>query len=1363
MKALLIRNDSWSYVIGETIKPDIVEGDDSSVIAQKEWVRNDLKALSDIILSIGGSELKHIKSCKTSKEAWETLKSTYHSKGPARMATLLKKLTLHRMENNGEVREHVNEFFDTADKLGEMDVDINPKLLTMMLLLSLPPSFENFRCAIESRDTLPSPEELRVKIIEETESRKSDNRGIMENAMVSSQKKKNFAKKYKDGSKFQFRCFKCKTVGHKATDCKQKCDKQKSSKKDENVGLCISNAFQVGNSRRNNWCLDSGATSHLCKDKDKMSGILHVNNGLMNLANDTSIEIKGKGKTGFKTSVLDERKHVSLDDVFHVPGLRTNLLSVSKITDKGFKVNFEKHRALVIAKDGSVKLIANRVGDLYFVKECGPMEKDTISNYKGINMCSDKDQFQLWHRRLGHLNVKDMVNAQRNKTILGLKFNIKATNQNLNCDTCFKGKMSRIPFPKLSEKKTELLEIIHTDVCGPMRVESNGRARYMVTFIDDASRWCEIRFIRAKSDVFEVFKEYVTMVERQLNKKIKCIQSDNGTEYLNKRFESFLKERGIVRRLSVPGDAEQNGMAERKNRVLLEMARCLLIESKLPSSFWAEAVNTANYIRNRCPTKSLNGKTPHAIWYGKAPSVKYFKEFGCKVMCLNRDSSKGKFTPRCWDGHFVGYDLRYKGFRIWIPELRKVIISRDVKFKENLDTIKSENDSKFTADIEKEVDIELVQSKSSSVEREMAENDQVINAESGNNSTVENGIRRGRGRPKILRNGLRGRPRKQYSVTQREEPSVSQEPEPEPEEFNGDLEVVNEEISNPHSQYEEVDDDLEEAANEEHNVDSSCILLSEIPIKQALSGSDCEEWYKAMGEEIKAIIKNNTWKLVDRPNNETVIGSRMILRNKYNSDGSVQRKKARLVAQGFTQQPGVHFNQTFAPVARLSSIRFLTAIAAKYGMKIKQFDIETAFLNGTLREEVYMETPKKLKEILETIIRSSERDKEILRKCKMMLKELESGNKVCLLKKALYGLRQAGRAWNEKLNSVLKTLGANPTNADPCVYQKKDRNGKLMLISVYVDDILVASHDVKSVEDFKQSMSQHFKVRDLGDVNYCLGVDFCQTDRRIYVCQKGYIRELLNRFGMTDAKPVRTPMCLNTNLVRNENPTDEDRNLPYRELVGALMYVALGTRPDISFAVSHLSQFNNCFDRTHWVAAKRLLRYLKYTMDYGIVFEADKKGVMGFVDADWANCVIDRRSYTGYVFTLSGGAISWDSKKQRTVALSSTEAEYMAMSEATKELLHLRSLVKELNLKDLESITLCNDNNSALKLAENPTFHARSKHIDVRHHFVRDVLKNMKMKITHVSTDEMPADVLTKRLPAPKYETLLPSIGVMKV
>jgi len=398
--------------------------------------------------------------------------------------------------------------------------------------------------------------------------------------------------------------------------------------------------------------------------------------------------------------------------------------------------------------------------------------------------------------------------------------------------------------------------------------------------------------------------------------------------------------------------------------------------------------------------------------------------------------------------------------------------------------------------------------------------------------------------------------------------------------------------------------------------------------------------------------------------------------------------------------------------------------------------------------------------VLEQIINTETRNSMIKIKATQMLSELRKENRVCLLKKALYGLRQAGRRWHMRCDEELKKFGLKNSLADPCLYYQ-GKGEDALLVAIYVDDILVASRNLGHIESLKKHLSEVFDIKDLGNVKHCLGIEFSRKKNGIAMCQSAYIKEILHRFGMTESKPVATPIEPGIKLKKdNQSHGDDKEDRPYKQLVGALMYLAICTRPDIAHAISYLSQFCACNDESHWKAAKRVLRYLKGTVDVGIVFTRTSTPLVGYVDADWANCPDDRRSYTGYAFILGGSPVSWESRKQRTVALSSTEAEYMALSEAAKEAIYLKRLLTELGFYELAEVKVYIDNNGARKLAENPVFHNRTKHIDVRHHFVREAIEREHLTVSYTTTEDMAADMLTKGLAGPKLRKCIDLLGL---
>lgn len=1376
VEALLVKNDNWCYVSGERPCPKSRDDDPTTLTAVKAWEDGDRKAKSDLILAISPSELKQVRGCKTSKEVWDKLKSTYDSKGPARKATLLKRLIQTKMLEGGNVREHIAQFFDAVDKLESMDVQINGDLLSIMLLYSLPSSFENFRCAIESRDMLPNAEQLKIKIVEEHDAR-NQSPGNETGALIARHDKSNpNARSNKNGSRNEtkvtprskYKCSFCKISGHKYADCRKRKKQAADKTKDGETETFFAESAKytsVDTSLHTNtsmWCLDSGCTSHLCRDIRMLSSPVPTQ-GDIKLANSTTSSMNAMGDIEFFTNADQRSKRIRLKNALHVPDLRTNLLSVAKIVDNGYRVIFEAERALVKNHKGEVVLSARRQGDLFTLN--GSVQQANAATQ------GKRSDVEIWHERFGHLNVKDLLHMSKIGAASGLKINDSLDMS--NCKICITQKLTSSPFSSRAHKSPQPLEIVHSDLCGPMRTNSTGGARYFLTFIDDYSRWCHVYSLKSKDEVANKFLEFKNLVENQTGHRIKALHSDNGKEFCNSTMDKILKDSGIQRRLTVPYTPQQNGVAERKNRTLVETARCLLAQSNLPAHFWGEALNTANYLRNRCISKSLNGDTPYKLWKGKIPDASHLRSFGSKVLVLNKNPTKGKFKPRAIEGIFLGYTDTSKSYRIWIPEDRKIIISRDVRFLNEYDT--SQDSDEFTCksnlNIRKDLGDEKINttegksteiaSNRNEIDDGMPEPANTDNSEdnkdqeqdivdappTGDNDDLDGESdtpARGPGRPRKILTGKPGRPAKMYHLK-----GTNQRP-------NQDVVTEQNHAVTEQNQLSTEDGSSDEAEWYDARL---AMIASEVPFSEVVSGPNCDEWQDAVYDEIKSLVRNDTWTLVNRPTGGKVIGCRTVLRNKYKANGDIERRKARVVAKGFSQRPGVDFHDTFAPVARLSSLRTLVAISTEKDMHISQIDVTTAYLNGAVDTVIHMEKPKMLQQMLERIV-TTESDKELTNKAKRMLSDLKEGDKVCLLHKALYGLRQSGRQWNKELDSTLKVLGLSPINADPCIYHDKDNH---ILLLVYVDDILIASRDFARIKELKENLAKYFAIKDLGDVKYCLGIEVSRNREGTYLSQSGYIRDVLARFGMSDCKPVRTPLDPNVKLHDPDGSNKENPDVPYRELIGSLMYLAQGTRPDIAFAVSALSQWCTSYNQIHWTCAKRVLRYLKETINHGLFYKKTGGSLVGFTDADWGNCGKDRRSYSGLVFLLANAAISWRSCKQRTVALSSTEAEYTALSDAAREAIYLSSFLKEIGFSSLSNVTVHNDNQGAAKLAANSAFHPRSKHIDIKHHFIREVLAENRLALTYTPTEYMVADALTKALPNEKHSFCTRGMGIKNI
>ncbi|CAL2232095.1 unnamed protein product [Prunus armeniaca] len=398
------------------------------------------------------------------------------------------------------------------------------------------------------------------------------------------------------------------------------------------------------------------------------------------------------------------------------------------------------------------------------------------------------------------------------------------------------------------------------------------------------------------------------------------------------------------------------------------------------------------------------------------------------------------------------------------------------------------------------------------------------------------------------------------------------------------------------------------------------LLMFQMRIENYQEAASDIAWQEAMNAELEMIEKNNTWELVERPANKP-------------------KHKARLVAKGYAQKPGIDYNETFAPMARLDTIRTLIALAAQKGWKLFQLDVKSAFLNGVHDEEVYVEQPEGF--------------------------ELKNaGHKVYKLRKALYGLKQAPRAWHSEIDAYLSMCKFKRSISEATLYTRSDNEGGLIIVSIYVDDIVYTGNSERMLAEFKREMMQRYEMSDLGLLHHFLGMGILQTDQGVFIHQSKYAKSLLVKFGLEDCKPVSIPLPTGEKLKKVDGSELADEGL-YRKIVGSLLYLT-ATRPDLMYAASLLSRFMNGPTKKHMGVARRFLRYVQGTLSYGIEYVRNQSATLvGFCDADWAGSEDDSRSTSGYAFSFGSGAFSWASVKQNTVALSTTEAEYVSASEAT--------------------------------------------------------------------------------------------------
>ena len=488
-------------------------------------------------------------------------------------------------------------------------------------------------------------------------------------------------------------------------------------------------------------------------------------------------------------------------------------------------------------------------------------------------------------------------------------------------------------------------------------------------------------------------------------------------------------------------------------------------------------------------------------------------------------------------------------------------------------------------------------------------------------------------------------------------------------------------------------------------------------------------------------MENEVWELVpisEVPEGMNITKVRWVLRIKYNPDDTVDKYKARICAKGFTQMYGIDYNETFAPVIRMTILRMLLAIAIANDWDVLHVDVKTAFLNAFLKEEVYCEQPEGF---------------EVYG---------PNGEKlVCRMKKAIYGLKQAPRNWNEELTAFIKSQGFRQSKVDHCLFIRYSET-HITIILVYVDDLQITGSSRKLCEEFIKDLGNKYNITNKGDLQYYNGLEIVRDkkNKRGKLHQEKYIRDILKEFKMEKATGKDTPLGVNDDLTVDEIGDYEDISL-YRSIVGKLLWLSVCTRPDITTAVSRLSRALQKPSKKHWIGAKRLLRYLKNTKTHGLTYGGGDLVLHGWSDSDWAGTANPgRRSTSGWIFLLNGAAVSWSSKPQQTAALSSTEAEYIAACSATQETMYLRAVLRDLGFAQGEATPLHADNTGCIQIANNPVFHARTKHIELKYHYIREKIETGDTVLVYENTEHNIADFLTKILPRLPHEKFTSWSGV---
>ncbi len=863
-------------------------------------------------------------------------------------------------------------------------------------------------------------------------------------------------------------CSNCKKKGHLKKDCWAKGGgkegqypnrRKKGNSKKENEGTNkIATVFSALKSNGEMWLLDSGAANHMTNDKSMLKDI----KPLKNTTSEKFRAANGGMMTAESSGTLQFKNHdgfvVSIKDVLYVPQLKANLISLAELQDKGAITTFKRRDIIITHPKSKISIVGKRMDDKTFAIQ------GTL--WKTVNAVQNtKENNNLWHQRMGHL-----TNAGKTLEKEGMG---KAENIPKDCHDCMKAKIKVLTFKDQTNEQNRAkapLEIIHTDVWGPATSPGKDgyksrRLKYFVTFIDEFSGHVKVKCMKSKSEVPGHLKENVTLMENQLDKRVKQIKCDNGTEYINNEVITFCNSKGILLNSTNPYQPTQNPRAERMNGTLLNMLRSMINTAHLGSEYWPYAVRTAAHIYN-CTIKESIGVSPMKKLFGKDPELNYLKVWGCLTVA-HVPKPRSKLENRGETCVFLEYTNNW--YALESLETGKLVYSRNVKFIED----------QFVNNI---AEIESTD-----------ENDNVLDDDSD-------------------------------------------------------------------SDYRESEKEADDAQGSDDNPGTSSNAPTRIqPLRQAkkvnvvapamgdpttyAEAIQIPCWREAINSELESIAKNQTWEIVDLPEGAKTLDSKWVFKTKYNPDGSFDKYKARLTVRGFKAVSSKTFEERYAPVPSMTTVRIAMALAAQNDLVIEKLDIKSAFTYSYLKEPVYMKLP----------------DGVVCTK-----KNLK--RPVCKLIRALYGMPDSAHLWNEDITKTLVDFGFRQSSIDPCFFIYKGENNFFLFI--WVDDILsFRSKSSAMHEELKEALKQKYEIKDFGYNTGFLGMTVKQIDNEVILKQEAYVQELENKYGLEEAKTNKIPG--NKTVLKLEGETSAN----YQAIIGSLNYVACRTRPDIAFSVSHGAQF----------------------------------------------------------------------------------------------------------------------------------------------------------------------------------------------
>jgi transposase InsO family protein len=1046
---------------------------------------------------------------------------------------------------------------------------------------------------------------------------------------------------------------KCSPGFHKPEECSQL--KLKPSKEEKPV-KALHVTLQQNNSV---FILDSGATTSMFNSPSLFPSYQGIHDHVY-LANGDKAKAIGHGTASIKLPhVILQLKNSLL-----VPTLTSNLISLSVFIKNNYTLKSGGGSEFILADKQGAPVITGSLADGNFI-----IHQVHHSAHK-VDIKS-QSIFEK-HQAAGHPSPTYFF-----------KMFPHLPKIDFTCNTCDISKAHKEPFLGNFPTPTRPLEYLHVDLCGPISNPSVSGHRYFLRAVDGFSHFVWIRFLAFKSDVNKTLRELFLKIENESNNSIVNLVSDNGTEFKNKDLTAFYTSKGMNHLTTAPYTPEENPLAERGNRTTVAKLRCLLNDSNLPSCFWAEAAQTAVYLENITPCKSIDFSTPFFKWFGKTPSVAHLHPFGCEaIYFLNR--SEGKLGNRGARGIFLGYWEGHRSYRILDAETGNVKITHHVKFNHHaFPSYPSEEPNPDVSSLTFHFDDDDPVPESSSTE--------TANPPSSDSDSSDNDQRfeelLAESQPPQRQQAPSGplsTPQSSINETPASSKHYSWVPadQPAPNNISSDIDPSN----------------IVSGSRRSGHSANAVGYMKEDPqsYNEAIVSIHREDWILAIESELGNMENHDVWTVVTQTKDMHPLTTTWVFRRKTDQDGNLTKFKARLYVRGFLQKEGRDYTDVFSPTGRLTSLRILLTLCALNNFEVHQMDVKCAFLNGKPDEDLYIKIPQGLNGEPGTVLK---------------------------LNKSLYGLKQSPWCWHQALTTALKEIGLTPCHSDPCLYFSSDES-RPMFLYAHVDNLIFGG---TWTSEFKSKISTYFEMEDLGIAKYALGIRIIQDKGSIKLIQDKYIDSILTEFQVYNNRDTSIPLPNNyTNLKFTPSDIPDQPPFNYRRVVGLLQYVVQCTRPDLAFAVSFLSQFLEDPRVSHYQAARHALRYLCHTKSKVLILgqnDLNQKPheLVGYSDSDW-NGSKAWNSYSGSVIYYNG-TIGWRSHKQDVVALSSAEGEYIALTECNQDLLWAANVLEEIT-RVKPTLTLYTDNQSSMQIAKKPIYHHGTRHMNFRYHFIRDHIQS---------------------------------------